>query len=117
MLSCLKSSKNCKLKILGFITQSGTWSNSLTKTFNVKNVYSYYNKLSIDDFALSDDIYMMSFRVNMSSYAINGLTKSYDSNNGILTVTFKHPTNTSEYQYGYNFKYPIIILDRYGVGG
>lgn len=108
-------SQKAKLKTIGNIKQSGTWQSSITKTFDVKSVYSAYDKLTVDDFAIPTGLVMYSYRVNMETNAVNGITKSYDASTGVLTLVFKQIYNSDEYKYGYDFTFPIIILDRYGL--
>ena len=119
MLQCIitrKSGVDPKLKTIGYIKQSGTWTGSLSKTFDVKSVYSKYDKLTIDDFAINDNTMFQAYRNTITTYALNSLTKSYDASTGILTVTFKHSGADNTIK-GSNFTFPIIILDRFNVGG
>lgn len=110
-------SQKAKLKTIGTIKHSGLWHSSLTKTFNVASVYSAYDKLTVDDFAIPTGLVMYSYRVNLETNAVNGISKSYDASKGILTLVFKQIYDAREYKYGYDFTFPIIILDRFNVGG
>lgn len=110
-------SQKAKLKTIGTIKQSGLWKSSLTKTFNVANVYSAYDKLTVDDFAIPTGLVMYSYRVNLETNAVNGISKSYNASTGVLTLVFKQNYNSAEAKYGYDFTFPIIILDRFNVGG
>lgn len=107
-------SDKCKLKKLGAISQSGTWTGSLSKTFDVKSVYSKYDKLTIDDFAIDDNTMFQAYRNTITTYALNSLTKSYNASTGVLTVVFKHSGADSTIL-GSNFTFPIFIIDRYGL--
>ena len=109
------SSDKCKLKTIGYVTKSGSWDNGLTLTFNVSSVYSKYDKLTVDDFAIPTDMYAYSIRGDIVTNAINGITKSYVASTGILTLKFSHTQNGDSNMHGNSFKIPIIILDRYGL--
>ena len=53
---------------------------------------------------------------NISSQ-FNGISKSYNASTGVLTLVFEQNYNSAEAKYGYDFTFPIIILDRFNVGG
>lgn len=109
MLSQRSVNDKCKLKTIGAFTRtSGEWWGSarLTLTFNVKNVYAKYDKLTIDDFVVGFK-WLSTFQ-SQDYQKIN--SKSYDAKTGVLTVILE-----SGYNNGKNFEIPIVILDRYGL--
>ena len=116
MANIIRTAGGCTpiLKQIGSVSHSGKWNTSVTKTFNVASVYSNYKKLTVDDFAIPS-INFWSFRVDLSTNAVTGVTKSYDASTGTLTLVFSR-TDTSGYRTGYDFSYPIIILDKFGGG-
>ena len=119
MGQCLISRKGggpkAKLKIIGNVTQGGTWQSSITKTFDVKSVYSAYDKLTVDDFAIPTGLVMYSYRIDMDTNAVNGISKFYVVCIGFLFFVFFYIYDAREHKYGYNFTFPIIILDRYNL--
>ena len=107
----------CKLKTIGYVTKSGSWNNGLTLTFDVSSVYSKYDKLTVDDFAIPTDMFAYSIRGDIVTNAINGITKTYAASTGILKLVFAHTQSGDSNKHGNSFKLPIIILDRFNVGG
>ena len=107
----------CKLKTIGYVTKNGSWNNGLTLKFNVSSVYSKYDRSTVDDFAIPTDMYAYSIRGDIVTNAINGITKSYVASTGILTLKFSHTQSGDSNKHGNSFKLPIIILDRFNVGG
>ena len=97
-----------KLKTLGTLTRTSGWwgSATLTLTFNVKNAYSKYNKLTIDDFVIA--FKSISSAENRDTLTLS--SKSYNASTGVLTIVLN-----SQYNNGGNYEIPIVILDRYGL--
>ena len=100
-------SQKAKLKTLGSLTRtSGWWGGfELTLTFNVKNVYSKYANLTIDDFVIA---FSSINSVGADTQTLS--SKSYNASTGVLTIKLSDTNNN-----GGNYTIPIVILDRYGL--
>lgn len=101
-------SDKCKLKTIGTLTRTSGWwgSATLTLNFNVKNVYSKYDKLTIDDFVIAFN--SISSAENRDTLTLS--SESYNASTGVLTIVLQ-----SQYNNGGNYTIPIVILDRYGL--
>lgn len=103
-----------KLKLLGELSlpgagQGNNYNVSKSATFNVKNVYEKYDKVTADDFPLP---VVNNTADNGSQYGNNGSYKlSYDQSTGILKITY----TASSYYNSAAVKVNIYVLDRYNL--
>lgn len=81
---------------------------TVSATFNVKNVYSDWNKLTVEDFAKQVNL-VQSGRHDGGNGTLQTFTYSYS--NGVLTVSAKQ---TSAYTYVTKAILNVVILDRGG---